>query len=52
MQSERNRKRKRERERERERERDGKRMLVVVNAYLLERIILLCRLYSVFVEMM
>ena len=40
------------RERERERERDGKRMLVVVNAYLLERIILLCRLYSVFVEMM
>ena len=41
-----------EKGRERERERDGKRMLVVVNAYLLERIILLCRLYSVFVEMM
>ena len=40
------------RERDRERERGEKRMLVVVNAYLLERIILLCRLYSVFVEMM
>ena len=50
MGSERNRKRKREREIERER--GEKRMLVVVNAYLLERIILLCRLYSVFVEMM
>ena len=40
------------REKDRERERGEKRMLVVVNAYLLERIILLCRLYSVFVEMM